>query len=161
MAVRAICVENRKGPVETASKTNNVGEVMAVQQTIRWAVEQGQSIKVRYDSTYAANMVQGIWKCKKGRNIVLIREAREEYRKATREVDITREHVKVHSNHKWNDELADEGAQMAHGAHEKWGKGNQATKDGEGPLKESESCTKGGVKWVTYRPTETLRRYGS
>ena len=75
--------ESRKGPVETASKTNNVGEVMAVQQAIRWAVEQSQSVKIRYDSKYAANMVQGTWKCKKGRNIELIREAREEYRKGS------------------------------------------------------------------------------
>ena len=152
--------ESRKGPVETASKTNNVGEVMAVQQAIRWAVEQGQSVKIRYDSKYAANMVQGTWKCKKGRNIELIREAREEYRKATREVNITWEHVKAHSNHKWNDRadaLADEGAQMSHGTHAKWSRGEQASQDSEEPLKESEACTKGGVRWVTYRPTETRR----
>ena len=152
--------ESRKGPVETASKTNNVGEVMAVQQAIRWAVEQGQSVKIRYDSKYAANMVQGTWKCKKGKNIELIREAREEYRKATREVSITWKHVKAHSNHKWNDRadaLADEGAQMSHGTHAKWSRGEQASQDSEEPLKESEACTKGGVRWVTYRPTETRR----
>ena len=152
--------ESRKGPVETAAKTNNVGEVMAVQQAIRWAVEQGQSVRIRYDSMYAANMVQGTWKCKKGKNIELIREAREEYRKADRKVSITWKHVKAHSNHKWNDRadaLADEGAQMSQGTQAKWSRGEQARKDSEEPLKESEACMKGGVRWVTYTPTETRR----
>ena len=152
--------ESRKGPVVTTSKTNNVGEVMAVQQAIRWAVEQGQPVKTRYDSMYAANMVQGTLNCKKGRNTELIREAREEYRKANREVNITWEHVKAHSNHKWNDRadvLADEGAQMPHGIHARWSRGERARKDSEEPLKESEACTEGGVRWVTYRPTETRR----
>jgi hypothetical protein len=72
--------EARKGPVTGARKTNNTGEVMAVQQAIRWAVEQEQSVRIRYDSEYAANMVQGKWKCKK--NGQLIREARQEYMRA-------------------------------------------------------------------------------
>ena len=74
--------EARKGPVVGAKKTNNTGEVMAVQQAIRWAVEQGQSVRIRYDSEYAANMVQGKWKCKK--NGQLIQEARREYIQATK-----------------------------------------------------------------------------
>jgi ribonuclease HI len=45
--------EARKGPVINAKKTNNTAEVMAVQQAIRWAVEQNQSVRIRYDSEYA------------------------------------------------------------------------------------------------------------
>ena len=68
--------------------------------------------------------------------------------------------MKAHSNHTWNDradELADEGAQISHGVYTQWGRRKQATKDEEGTLQESEACTKGGVRWVTCRPTETLR----
>ena len=151
--------EARKGPVIDAKQTNNTGEVMAVQQAVRWAVEQNQSIKIRHDSEYATSMVQGKWKQKKNKE--LIERVRKEYVEATRQIRISWEWVKGHSNDKWNDradELADQGANMCEGKGTGRGMGRgEETQDEQSPLKESEACMKGEVRWVTYRPTEATR----
>ena len=102
-------------------------------------------------------MVQGKWKCKK--NGQLIQEARQEYIQAIRKLNITWKHVKGHSGDKWNDRadaLADEGADMAQGVHTTRAE-KEVPQDETGPLQESEACKEGGVRWVTYKPTETRR----
>ena len=111
------------------------------------------------DSEYAASMVQGKWKQKKNKE--LIERVRKEYVEVTGQIHISWEWVKGHSNNKWNDradELADQGAHICEGKGMGRGVGRgEETQDEQTPLKESEACMKGEVKWVTYRPTEATR----
>ena len=67
-------IESDCGPV-VGRQTNNVGEVQAITQGLRWAREAAHSVVVRYDSEYAANMTQGKWRAKSNREVIL--EARQ------------------------------------------------------------------------------------
>ena len=92
-------------------------------------------MRVRYDSEYAASMVQGKWKAKA--NLEVIREGREALASARAAgLAVEFRHVKGHSGHKWNDradELADEGAQSGPGGTDRSTK--EWEQDGEDALR--------------------------
>ena len=97
--------------------TNNTAEVSAVIHALRHARRTNKThIVIRYDSEYAANMTQGKWRPKKGKNETLINTAKRTLELAEMTMIVLWKHVKGHSGDKWNDradELADRGAELS------------------------------------------------
>jgi ribonuclease HI/GNAT superfamily N-acetyltransferase len=142
--------------------TNNTGEVSAVLAALEWMVHpercgalHGKAVTIRYDSTYAANMVQGRWRPKRGRNVCLIRAAQEALRRASAEITLTWRHVKAHSDDVWNDrvdELAKEGADMT------TPEVQQSTRSADSGVPPTVTCPEERrVRWVQWAPTEVNR----
>eukprot|EP01048_Picozoa_sp_COSAG05_P039055 COSAG05_NODE_19176_length_296_cov_1.309645_1_plen_98_part_11 len=53
--------------------TNNTGELIAIMQGMMWLEQHGKqhaNVAVCYDSFYAANILQGIWKAKENLELV-------------------------------------------------------------------------------------------
>jgi ribonuclease HI len=97
--------------------SNNTAEVSAIGEAFRWLINSNAStnphprVCIRYDSEYAAKSIQGIFNGEK--NADLIANVRRLYRQASVGRFIVFEHVKGHSNEKFNsraDVLAKRGA---------------------------------------------------
>ena len=94
--------------------SNNTGELSAVCEALRWLTEHeptAQPAVICYDSVYAANIAQGIFRAHK--NVALAQRSHELLAGARRRRSVRFLHVKGHSGHEWNDEadrLANRGA---------------------------------------------------
>jgi len=94
--------------------TNNTGELSAIGMALRWLIEMDTShtrCTVLYDSKYAANIAQGLYKAEKNQDLARTVQGFFKTVKAAR--PIVFEHVKGHSGDKWNDRAdanADQGA---------------------------------------------------
>jgi len=94
--------------------TNNTGELSAIGMALRWLVEADLSrvpCTIFYDSKYAANIAQGVWKAEKNTDLARTVQGFFRTAKTARRIDF--EHVKGHSGNKWNDRAdknADRGA---------------------------------------------------
>jgi ribonuclease HI len=96
--------------------SNNTAELTAIGEAFRWLINNGDStnyprVCIRYDSEYAAKSIQGIFNGEK--NLDLIANIRRLYRQAAIGRVVVFEHVKGHSNEKFNsraDILAKKGA---------------------------------------------------
>lgn len=97
--------------------TNNTGELSAIGMALRWLVEADVSslpCTIFYDSKYAANIAQAIWKADKNED--LARTVQGFFRVAKAARSIVFKHVKGHSGDTWNeraDKNADKGASGA------------------------------------------------
>ena len=137
--------------------TNNTGELMAILRALKWLRSSDVTrVQMRYDSTYAANMVQGKWEPKKGKNVELINNARQELQHAQETCEITWRHVKAHTaEFNWNhvaDELANKGREEVRAEHVA-----EKTRDAPGEVKLDTTSLAGSVRWVAWQPTETGR----
>jgi len=93
--------------------SNNTAELTAIGEALRWLRDFGTVDKfpgkvcIRYDSEYAAKSIQGIFNGKK--NLLLIQQIRKLYADVTHqrtklgENSLMWEHVKGHSNERFND----------------------------------------------------------
>merc|ERR1712008_61988 len=94
--------------------TNNTGELSAIGMALRWLIEEDLSTTrctILYDSKYAANIAQGLYKAEKNQELARTVQGFFKTVKAVR--PIVFEHVKGHSGDKWNDRAdanADRGA---------------------------------------------------
>jgi ribonuclease HI len=99
--------------------SNNTAELSAIGEAFRWLLNDASAssgarvpVVIRFDSEYAANSVQGLYKSKK--NVLLISTIQQIYRDVvSRGFDVSFMHVKGHSSERWNDradELANLGA---------------------------------------------------
>jgi ribonuclease HI len=96
--------------------SNNTAELTAIGEACRWLISNGDlatypRVCIRYDSEYAAKSIQGIFNGSK--NVDLITNIRRLFRQAAIGRVIVFEHVKGHSNEKFNsraDFLARKGA---------------------------------------------------
>jgi ribonuclease HI len=94
--------------------TNNTGELSAIGMALRWLIEVDRSntrCTILYDSKYAANIAQGIYKAEKNQDLARIVQGFFKTVKAAR--PIVFQHVKGHSGDRWNDRAdrnADRGA---------------------------------------------------
>jgi len=101
-----VCGESQQGFLGAEVGSNNTGELSAICEALIYVRDTLGCCEVciYHDSTYAANVITGEMKAKKNKALVergaaLLLEARGS-------CDVTFEHVKAHSGHKWND-LAD------------------------------------------------------
>ena len=162
-------IDYGSGPVEVGARTNNVGEMLGIQRAVEWAVREGVSVTIRYDSKYAANHARG--RCRVRRNAAEVAALRGAVRAARGVVSLGWKHVKGHSGDKWNDradELADLGAQASVAQEGTGGKagarppparrrrGRNGWIPGDG-LREGAPSHGGRVRWVTGSPTEAER----
>lgn len=102
--------------------SNNTAELSAIGEALRWLQSEANDpatriegripVVIRFDSEYAANSVQGLYKSKK--NVALITTIQQMLRDVVdRGFEISFIHVKGHSSERWNDradELANFGA---------------------------------------------------
>ena len=101
--------------LDAETGSNNTGELSAIVEALLWLRDDepsGRDAVICYDSEYAANQTQGLWKANK--NQALVRRAQTtlgHVRGKGRRVRFV--HVKGHSAHRWNDladALANQGA---------------------------------------------------
>ena len=149
--------------------TNNTGELTAVLRALQWLKsDDGKLFKaaeIVYDSTYAADAARGRMRAKT--NKALVRKARAALRALDGKCSVTWAWVKGHSGQKWNekaDELAGRGAKLASPAaqttfREEVAKCDWAPKKGPvtGPPLSPVGHLGGGVRWVNYPPSESVR----
>ena len=72
--------------------------------SMKWVkanVFDDRTVLIRYDSKYAANVVQGTYEASS--NIELARKVQQMYRQERKKRNVFFSHVKGHSGHKWND----------------------------------------------------------
>ena len=107
--------------------TNNTGELEAIKQALGWIEKHKPAqVWIRYDSQYAANMTQGIWRPKQHKEY--IKYIREKEREANKRSSVHWKHVKGHSGDTWNDradELAEEGRKIQPEINTEGEEGNQ------------------------------------
>jgi ribonuclease HI len=88
-------------------KTNNVGEVAAFVQALRWARSpeiRDRPIVMRYDSKYAALITTGVYKAKANKKLIATAQAEWKATMAAKDGRLWMRHVPAHSNHPWNEE---------------------------------------------------------
>eukprot|EP00927_Polykrikos_kofoidii_P005276 TRINITY_DN12099_c0_g1_i1.p1 TRINITY_DN12099_c0_g1~~TRINITY_DN12099_c0_g1_i1.p1 ORF type:complete len:297 (-),score=38.18 TRINITY_DN12099_c0_g1_i1:123-1013(-) len=91
--------------------TNNTGELSAVGMALRWLVEcdlSSMPCTIFYDSKYAANIAQAVWKAEKNEDLARTVQGFLRVAKAARRIVF--KHVKGHSGNVWN-ERADKNAE--------------------------------------------------
>ena len=83
--------------------SNNTAELTAFAEALRWALKQGISDKIiiKTDSQYAGNQATGAWKAKANRELVA--HVQSLWNEVTELTDLSWEHVKAHSGHRWNE----------------------------------------------------------
>jgi len=93
--------------------SNNTGELSAIGETLIWirdnheATKQYTDVVIHYDSFYAAKSITGEFNGNKNKELYLnIRKIFQQLKVERSNLNISFEHVKGHSNDKWND-LAD------------------------------------------------------
>ena len=83
--------------------SNNTAELTAMAEALRWALSEGgeSRIVIKTDSQYAGNQATGAWKAKANRELVAHLQSLWNEVKELRE--LSWEHVKAHSGHRWNE----------------------------------------------------------
>ena len=103
--------------------TNNTAELSALGHALAWALQcdpnSDEPLLIRYDSTYAANVMTGVWKAVANKK--LAQHVNRLWRTASRQLrgQLWCTHVRAHQGHKWNDEadqLANRGRTHGRGA---------------------------------------------
>ena len=103
--------------------TNNTAELSALAHALSWALtcdsDRSEPLLIRYDSTYAANVMMGVWR--PAANKKLARHVNKLWRRASRQLQgqLWCSHVRAHLGHKWNetaDKLANRGREHGRGA---------------------------------------------
>ena len=92
--------------IGAAHGSNNTGELTAIGEVLRWVgtrvpAADERSLLIRYDSTYAAYVTQGIFRANSNKQ--LARTVQHYYRLVSAQRTVYFSHVKGHSDHKWND----------------------------------------------------------
>ena len=83
--------------------SNNTAELTAFAEALRWVLSEGGDSKIiiKTDSQYAGNQATGAWKAKANRELVAHVQA---LRQEVCEIrELSWEHVKAHSGHRWNE----------------------------------------------------------
>ena len=83
--------------------SNNTAELTAFAEALRWALTQGgdEEIIIKTDSQYAGNQATGKWKAKANRQLVA--HVQELWNEVSELRELSWEHVKAHSGHRWNE----------------------------------------------------------
>ena len=88
--------------------TNNTAELSALAHALAWALKcdpnRTEPLLIRYDSTYAANVMTGKWQ--PHANKTLARRVNKLWREASKKLggQLWCTHVRAHHNNKWNEE---------------------------------------------------------
>ena len=83
--------------------SNNTAELTAFAEALRWVLSEGgdSEIVIKTDSQYAGNQATGNWKAKANRELVAHVQAL--WNEVSQLRDLSWEHVKAHSGHRWNE----------------------------------------------------------
>ena len=83
--------------------SNNTAELTAFAEALRWALTQGgnEDIIIKTDSQYAGNQATGKWQAKANRQLVA--HVQELWNEVSELRELSWEHVKAHSGHRWNE----------------------------------------------------------
>ena len=83
--------------------SNNTAELTAFAEALRWVLSEGgdSEIVIKTDSQYAGNQATGNWKAKANRELVAHVQAL--WNEVLQLRDLSWEHVKAHSGHRWNE----------------------------------------------------------
>ena len=83
--------------------SNNTAELTAFAEALRWALSEGghSEIVIKTDSQYAGNQATGNWKAKANRELVAHVQAL--WDEVSQLRDLSWDHVKAHSGHRWNE----------------------------------------------------------
>ena len=81
--------------------SNNTAELTAFAEALRWVLSEGGDTKViiKTDSKYAGNQATGAWKAKSNRELVA--HVQSLWNEVSELREVTWEHVKAHSGHRW------------------------------------------------------------
>ena len=115
----AQCTYKAWGPVATDPNddysigaergTNNTAELSALAHALSWALtcdpDHDEPLLIRYDSTYAANVMTGKWLPAANKKLAL--HVNKLWREASTKLrgQLWCTHVRSHQGHKWNDEV--------------------------------------------------------
>ena len=83
--------------------SNNTAELTAFAEALRWVLSEGgdSEIVIKTDSQYAGNQATGNWKAKANRELVAHVQAL--WNEVSQLRDLSWDHVKAHSGHRWNE----------------------------------------------------------
>ena len=83
--------------------SNNTAELTALAEALRWSLSEGgdSAIVIKTDSQYAGNQATGNWKAKANRELVAHVQAL--WNEVSQLRDLSWDHVKAHSGHRWNE----------------------------------------------------------
>ena len=83
--------------------SNNTAELTAFAEALRWVLSEGGNSKIiiKTDSQYAGNQATGAWRAKANRELVA--HVQSLWNEVSQLRDLTWEHVKAHSGHRWNE----------------------------------------------------------
>lgn len=83
--------------------SNNTAELTAFAEALRWVLSEGgdSEIIIKTDSQYAGNQATGNWKAKANRELVAHVQAL--WNEVSQLRDLSWDHVKAHSGHRWNE----------------------------------------------------------
>jgi len=83
--------------------SNNTAELTAFAEALRWSLSEGGDSKIiiKADSKYAGNQATGTWKAKANRELVA--HVQSLWNEVSQLRELTWEHVKAHSGHRWNE----------------------------------------------------------
>ena len=83
--------------------SNNTAELTAFAEALRWVLSEGGDSKIiiKTDSQYAGNQATGTWKAKANRELVAHVQAL--WQEVCEIRELSWEHVKAHSGHRWNE----------------------------------------------------------
>ena len=83
--------------------SNNTAELTAFAEALRWALSEGGDSKIiiKTDSQYAGNQATGAWRAKANRELVA--HVQSLWNEVSQLRELTWEHVKAHSGHRWNE----------------------------------------------------------
>ena len=82
--------------------SNNTAELTAFAEALRWVLSEGgdSKIVIKTDSQYAGNQATGNWKAKR---IELVAHVQALWNEVSELRDLSWDHVKAHSGHRWNE----------------------------------------------------------
>ena len=83
--------------------SNNTAELTAFAEALRWVLSEGgdSEIVIKTDSQYAGNQATGNWKAKANRE--LVSHVQNLWNEVSELRELSWEHVKAHSGHRWNE----------------------------------------------------------
>jgi ribonuclease HI len=83
--------------------SNNTAELTAFAEALRWCLAQGgdEDIIIKTDSQYAGNQATGKWKAKANKE--LVNKVQNLWKEVSELRNLSWEHVKAHSGHRWNE----------------------------------------------------------
>ena len=100
---RVITDESELGFIGAEVGSNNTAELTAIAEALRWLLKEGgnDEIIIKTDSKYAGNQAVGTWKTKA--NKVLVGHVQDLWREVSALRELSWEHVRAHSGHRWNE----------------------------------------------------------